>query len=337
MTEDNKYGFELKPAKREAVPALIALWGGTGAGKTYSALLLARGMVGPNGKIAVIDTENKRALFYSDVGAPWEHLDLQPFFGPEKYMAALKFVQDKGAQAVIIDSASHVWEGEGGILDIADNARSAAGKPLQGQLKWKDPKLKHKRMMNAFCRAPINMIFCLRQKDIMKTVKNGNMETYVFDKHVPIAEKNFIFEMTVALRMRGDGYYDGPNPNEQADKQVYYKVPEGLKSIVPVGGRVDIAMGERIVQWLASGDKRNDALINLIARGQNEAYKGSAQYKTFFESLSAPEKKQILPRHDDFKETALQADEESQREIDEQNAANAFSTPQSAFNTTPTE
>ncbi|MBF0186198.1 MAG: ATP-binding protein, partial [Magnetococcales bacterium] len=41
------------------------MWGGSSSGKTYSALRLARGLVGPQGKIGVIDTENRRALFYA--------------------------------------------------------------------------------------------------------------------------------------------------------------------------------------------------------------------------------------------------------------------------------
>ena len=43
-----------RPATRSEAKPLIGLYAESGAGKTYSALLLARGFVGPSGKIAMI-------------------------------------------------------------------------------------------------------------------------------------------------------------------------------------------------------------------------------------------------------------------------------------------
>ncbi len=45
-----------KPASRDEVSVKLALMGVSGSGKTYSALRLARGLVGPSGRIALIDT-----------------------------------------------------------------------------------------------------------------------------------------------------------------------------------------------------------------------------------------------------------------------------------------
>jgi len=53
----------------------LALSGPSGSGKTYSALRLARGLVGPTGKIAVVDTENQSAKLYSDL-TEFDHCDL---------------------------------------------------------------------------------------------------------------------------------------------------------------------------------------------------------------------------------------------------------------------
>ena len=39
----------------------LAITGPSGSGKTYSGLKLARGLVGPSGRIAVVDTENGSA------------------------------------------------------------------------------------------------------------------------------------------------------------------------------------------------------------------------------------------------------------------------------------
>lgn len=44
-----------RKAVRKGTPALISLWGVSGSGKTYSALTLARGLVGPEGTIGLIE------------------------------------------------------------------------------------------------------------------------------------------------------------------------------------------------------------------------------------------------------------------------------------------
>jgi len=127
-----KFNFIATEAKREAVPPLIALWGSSGCGKTLSALKLARGIVGAKGKIVVMDTENGRAKFYSDECGGWTHVDVQPPFSPEKYSAGFNFCKSQDADIIIVDSMSHVWEGQGGVVDIANNARSKAGYELRG-------------------------------------------------------------------------------------------------------------------------------------------------------------------------------------------------------------
>src|SRR3954469_8147268 len=58
--------LNIAPAERAGAHLLIQLYGPPRSGKTYTALRIARGMVGPRGKIGVLDTESGRARFYSD-------------------------------------------------------------------------------------------------------------------------------------------------------------------------------------------------------------------------------------------------------------------------------
>lgn len=64
---------------------LMALWGPTGCGKTMSALRLARGIAGPNGRIGVADTENRRAKFYAR-RFTFDHAEIREPYRPEKYV-----------------------------------------------------------------------------------------------------------------------------------------------------------------------------------------------------------------------------------------------------------
>jgi dephospho-CoA kinase len=57
--------FSFRPGVRENVGLLIGLAGGTGSGKTYSAMELAAGISGDK-PFAVIDSEARRALHYAD-------------------------------------------------------------------------------------------------------------------------------------------------------------------------------------------------------------------------------------------------------------------------------
>ena len=59
--------FQIHQATRESVKALVGFYAKVGAGKTHSALLMMRGLVGPKGKIAVIDTENRRVSIFADI------------------------------------------------------------------------------------------------------------------------------------------------------------------------------------------------------------------------------------------------------------------------------
>ena len=58
--------LNIAPAERAGAHLLIQLYGPPRSGKTYTALRIARGMVGPKGRIGVLDTESGRARLYSD-------------------------------------------------------------------------------------------------------------------------------------------------------------------------------------------------------------------------------------------------------------------------------
>jgi ABC-type transport system involved in cytochrome c biogenesis ATPase subunit len=129
----------------------IAIAGASGSGKTESAMRLARGWCnafGPNEKFAVIDTEEKRALYKKSRHQPWDWIDFQPPFTPERTWEALAAV--KGYRAVILDSTSHEYAGEGGLQEIADEElqRLSGGDPKKMERlvapSWKPAKRRHK-------------------------------------------------------------------------------------------------------------------------------------------------------------------------------------------------
>lgn len=86
----------------------LALYGPAGSGKTYSALGIARGLAGPGGKVAVIDTERASASLYADAfdfdTASLDRASIEAVSG------ALRAAGAAGYDVVVVDSLSHAWQ-----------------------------------------------------------------------------------------------------------------------------------------------------------------------------------------------------------------------------------
>lgn len=129
-----------RKAERRKAKLRLAITGPAGSGKTYGALLIAQGL---GGKIAMIDTENGSGDLYSAV-CDYDILNINAPFDPRKYIQAIHDAENEGYNVLIIDSLSHCWISEGGLLDIKEqlalsgkyNSFSAWSKvtPLQNKL-----------------------------------------------------------------------------------------------------------------------------------------------------------------------------------------------------------
>jgi AAA domain-containing protein len=188
--------FSFAPAKREQVTLLIALAGASGSGKTYSALRLAKGMA-PTGKIAFIDTEARRGLHYAEE-FDFLHSDMRPPFRPAAFIEGIHAAEAAGAEVVIIDSFSHEYDGEGGIMDWADDLERAGTKSPGN---WKVPKGAHKKLMNALLQCRASIIFCLRADEKIRIARENGKTVVEPLGWMPICEKRFMFEMTASFTL----------------------------------------------------------------------------------------------------------------------------------------
>lgn len=227
----------------------IAIAGPSGSGKTESAMRLARGYVGVGEKFCVIDTEEKRALYKKERYQPWDWVDFQPPFTPERCKEVLDAV--KHYKAVIWDSGSHEYSGEGGLQDIQEDTLERMTKgdmsradQLSGPA-WKDAKSRHKRvLMSYLIRYPTLLIICLRAEPKVKFVKvekNGRMVNSIVDAgFVPICEKMFMYEMLVGCKMTAE-HAGIPEHIKELEKD--------LEPIFLSGKQIDESTGERLAIW----------------------------------------------------------------------------------------
>lgn len=205
--------FSFRPAVREHVPILVGFSGGTGSGKTYSAMRMARGMAGDE-DFAVIDTENGRAKVYADE-FHFDHGELTAPFTPERYLEAIDAADRAGYPVIVVDSFSHEWAGDGGMLDWHDaELDRMAGTDYQkrdacNMAAWIKPKAAHKRLVQRLLQVRAHLILCFRAEPKVemkreKDEESGRMKTKIVAKQslvgkdgwIPITEKNLPFEMT---------------------------------------------------------------------------------------------------------------------------------------------
>jgi hypothetical protein len=242
------------PAKPGGEGYLIALAGPTGSGKTYSALRLARGIAGPDGIVALADTENGRARRYAR-DFTFERCSIGPPFRPEKYVAAAEGAKKLGAAVLIIDSTSHEHVGEGGILDWqAEELQRLAGNDFKRMEKmkgvsWIAPKRAHKAMLQRFIQLNFHVIFCLRAErkvDISLDPKTNKIE-WTDIGFQPICGSDFMFDMTMSLMLRAD-------PLEARGIPVPVKVDDQDRHLIFFDRPLDEETGARIAAK-ARGDQ----------------------------------------------------------------------------------
>ena len=86
--------YQVRPASRSQAKPLIGIYSESGCGKTYSALLLARGYAGPDGRIIMIETESGRGEAYADpieypeIGG-YDVISMRDNFSPAEYGKAI--------------------------------------------------------------------------------------------------------------------------------------------------------------------------------------------------------------------------------------------------------
>lgn len=209
----------------------VALAGVSGAGKTYSALTMAKAL---GGKVAVIDSERSSALLYADK-FDFDHMDLSDH-GIDRYKAAIR--EAAAYDVLIIDSLSHEWAGRGGALEEVDR-KKGAGNSFAA---WNGVSQKHAGLLDDILMHPGHVIVTMRKKSafVLETVNGKQVPRKV---GMEVVQRDGIeFEFTVLLSLERDG-------------QILIEKSR-CSALEEMGAlrRDDIVKaGETLREWLASG------------------------------------------------------------------------------------
>jgi hypothetical protein len=290
--------INIAPATRQGSHILLSLTGPSGSGKTYTGIEIGRGLVGEKGRIGFLDTETGRGRLYSDVTA-YDYAELTPPFSPTRMIQAIDAFEDHKVDCLIIDSASHEWEGVGGCHDMAEATKK------QGLLKWAVPKAQHKRFVNRLLSARMHIITTLRAREKFSQTRDPETgrDVILNTGFHEIQERNFVYEQTVSVLLLPGG------------RKIVTKCPAPLvPAFGPVGveseGYLSRATGEFMAEWVRGGTPVDQVWQAVRREAFEAAESGTETYRTFFSSLIKSHQKRLIDTdHENLKSIATQADE----------------------------
>lgn len=288
-----------KKAERKKAFLKIAITGVSGSGKTYSALQLAQGL---GGKIAMIDTENGSGELYSSL-CDYDVAPMEAPFSPEKYIEYIKEAEKAGYNVLIIDSLSHAWAGEGGVLEFVDK-KTASSNSRNSFTAWKEATPKQNKMIDAILQAKMDVIVCMRSKQAYEIVENDKGKktptkmglapiqrdgleyefTIMFDigieRHMAIATKDrtglFIDWCDVITPAAGRRIREWSDSGADITENKYVKLENGKAYVLTMAGWTDIVTlsEEQLAQLL---EKQSYSLAHNAIRERLELLKEFTQ------------------------------------------------------------
>lgn len=185
--------MEIKKAQRKKAKLRLGIAAPSGAGKTYSALLLAFGL---GGKVGLIDTEHGSGHLYAHLGE-YDVIEIAAPYTVAKYTEAIHTFEQAGYSTIIIDSLSHAWAGDGGLLDkqgkIADRGTNSFAA-------WRTITPEHNALVDAMLQSPCHVIATMRAKqDYVLETNDKGKQTPKKVGLAPVQREGMEYEFTVML------------------------------------------------------------------------------------------------------------------------------------------
>lgn len=242
--------MQLRKATRQKAKIRLGLSAVSGGGKTFSALLIAKGLTGDLSKVAIIDTENGSADLYEHLG-DYNVLPLTAPYSPEKYIDAIKACEAAGMEVIIIDSITHEWDGEGGILQIAD---SMTGNSFAN---WAKLTPRHQAFINAMLQSSAHIISTVRRKQDYEMTKGSDGKVKIEKAGLKeVTREGWEYELTINFQL--DQKHNATASKDRTG--LFMDKPEFVPSE---------KTGEMILEWCESGVDPQQEVLYAIKKLAN--------------------------------------------------------------------
>jgi hypothetical protein len=239
---------QIRKARRSATKLRLLLTSPSGGGKTYSGLLLAKGLAG---RTVVIDTEEGSSDLY-DTLHDFDVVDLKPPFTPERYIECINACEEAGYDVIVIDSVTHCWSGKGGCLELVDDIAKAKFRGNTWSA-FSEITPRWRAFVDAILRSSAHIICTGRSKTETAQVEdNGRKKVTKLGMKLE-ARDGLEYEFTCVLDIIHDGHY-----------ATVSKDRTGLFSGDPKPITVDT--GRMLAEWLAGATPAAPAANPLVAQ-----------------------------------------------------------------------
>lgn len=195
--------MKFQKAERKKAKLRLALTGPAGSGKTYGALLIAKGL---GGSIAVIDTEKGSASLYTNL-TDFDVLELEAPYTPERFIEAINAAESAGYQTLIMDSITHEWNGAGGCLELNDEI---AKSKFRGNTwsAWNETTARHRAFLDRMMQSKMHIIATMRSKTETAQQESITGKKQVVKLGMKAEQRDGAeYEFGVVLDIIHDGHY----------------------------------------------------------------------------------------------------------------------------------
>lgn len=185
-------------ATRSASKFKLSIQGPSGSGKTLGALALAKAL--SSGRFAVIDTENGSASLYAD-RFDFDTLQIGAPYLSRKYHEAVAAAIQADYPLIVIDSLSHQWDGDGGILQRKTALDSRGGNSWTN---WKEFTEEHNKFVAMILQSPVHIISTMRSKMAYSQNEDGGKKKIQKLGLQPIQRDGMEYEFTMTFDVQMD-------------------------------------------------------------------------------------------------------------------------------------
>ena len=225
--------MQIRKAERKKAKLRLGIAAPSGAGKTYSALMLAFGL---GGKVGLIDTEHGSGDLYAHLG-DYDIIGLEAPYTVAKYLEAIKSFEDAGYGCIIIDSLSHAWAGDGGLLD---KQGKIADRGVNSFAAWRTITPEHNALVNAMLQSQTHIIATMRSKqDYVLEVNDKGKQTPKKVGLAPVQREGMEYEFTVMLDVGMDHTATASKDRTGLFDGQYFKITKET--------------GQKLLEWLETG------------------------------------------------------------------------------------
>jgi len=229
--------IQLVDAERRKSKLRLGLGGPSGSGKTVSALLIAYGLCEDWSQIALIDTEQGsgqlpvgQTVGGTKIGT-YKYAGLRPPYMPAQYIEAIHAAEQAGCQVVILDSISHAWAGEGGLLDHKDKVAARLKNDFAA---WREVTPLHNQFVEAMLGSSIHVIATMRTKTAWEIVEDERGKKVPRKIGLsPVFRDGIEYEFTVCLDIDQDKHmaYGAKDRSGILDGQYFVPTAETGKTL----------------------------------------------------------------------------------------------------------